>query len=82
MYEALLTSQLGGLGIDVYHTEPFPSLSDPSTKITDPLLFHPNVIVTPHIAGVTERSYRGMAKILGDTVKALIHGSQIPHCVN
>lgn len=66
----------------MYHTEPFPLISDPHTHVTDPLLVHPKVIVTPHIAGVTERSYRGMAKILGDNIKAMIHGEEIKHCVN
>jgi phosphoglycerate dehydrogenase-like enzyme len=82
LYQALLDSHLGGVGLDVYHTEPFPLLSDPQTQVTDPLLTHPNVIVTPHIAGVTEQSYRGMAKILGDNIKALINGEEVKHCVN
>lgn len=50
--------------------------------MSDPLLFHPQVITTPHIAGVTERSYRGMARILGETIKSLIRGDDIPYCVN
>jgi phosphoglycerate dehydrogenase-like enzyme len=66
----------------VYQTEPFPLLSDPKTQLTDPLLSHPQVIITPHIAGVTERSYRGMAKILGENIKALIRGEELQHCVN
>ncbi|CAN6458387.1 unnamed protein product [Victoria cruziana] len=59
-YEAVKSSlesgHLGGLGIDVAWTEPF----DPD----DPILKHPNVLITPHIAGVTEYSYRSMAKVL------------------
>lgn len=52
---ALESGHLGGLGIDVAWTEPF----DPS----DPLLKYPNVLITPHIAGVTTFSYQSMSKV-------------------
>lgn len=52
----LKSGYLGGLGIDVAWTEPF----DPN----DPILQLPNVLITPHVAGVTEYSYRSMAKVL------------------
>ena len=58
-YEAVLyhleSGHLGGLGIDVAWTEPF----DPD----DPILKFNNVLITPHIGGVTEHSYRSMAKV-------------------
>lgn len=60
-YEAvarhLESGHLGGLGTDVAWTEPF----DPNDKI----LKYKNVILTPHIGGVTEQSYRYMAKVCG-----------------
>lgn len=58
-YEAvsyyLESRHLGGLGIDVAWTEPF----DPD----DPILKFNNVLITPHVAGVTEYSYRSMSKV-------------------
>lgn len=58
-YDAVLThlksGHLDGLGIDVAWTEPF----DPD----DAILRFPDVIITPHVAGVTELSYRYMAKV-------------------
>lgn len=58
-YDAILrhlkSGHLGGLGIDVAWSEPF----DPD----DAILKFPNVILTPHVAGVTEPSYRYMAKV-------------------
>lgn len=55
VFNHLKSGHLGGLGIDVAWTEPY----DPE----DPILKFSNVIITPHIAGVTEYSYRTMAKV-------------------
>lgn len=58
-YEAvsqhLKSGHLGGIGIDVAWMEPF--------NPDDPILQHNNVMLTPHVAGVTEHSYRSMAKV-------------------
>nr|GEW46813.1 D-isomer specific 2-hydroxyacid dehydrogenase family protein [Tanacetum cinerariifolium] len=55
LHNGLISGQLGGLGIDVAWREPF----DPD----DPILNFPNVLLTPHVAGVTECSFRSMAKV-------------------
>ncbi|GFP81295.1 d-3-phosphoglycerate dehydrogenase [Phtheirospermum japonicum] len=72
-YDAVLhhleSGHLGGLGIDVAWTEPF----DPE----DPILKFPNVICTPHIAGVTKYSYRIMAKVVGDIALQLHAGTTL-----
>ncbi|XP_073023899.1 uncharacterized protein [Primulina eburnea] len=72
-YDAVLyhlkTGHLGGLGIDVAWTEPF----DPN----DAILKFPNVIMTPHVAGVTEYSYRSMAKVVGDVALQLHGGTSL-----
>ncbi|XP_062230763.1 uncharacterized protein LOC133928448 isoform X2 [Phragmites australis] len=69
-YKAVLdhlkSGHLGGLGIDVAWMEPF----DPE----DPILKFSNVIITPHVAGITEYSYRTMAKVVGDTALQLHSG--------
>ncbi|XP_010243885.1 PREDICTED: uncharacterized protein LOC104587840 isoform X2 [Nelumbo nucifera] len=72
-YEAvadhLESGRLGGLGIDVAWTEPF----DPD----DPILKFQNVLITPHVAGVTEYSYRAMAKVIGDVALQLHAGKPL-----
>lgn len=72
-YEAVVknleSGHLGGLGTDVAWTEPF----DPD----DQILKFKNVIMTPHIAGVTEHSYRSMAKVVGDVVLQLHAGNPL-----
>lgn len=69
-YEAiangLRSGHFGGLAMDVAWTEPF----DPN----DPILQFPNVIVTPHVAGVTQHSFRSTAKVVGDVALQLHQG--------
>ncbi|CAI0556765.1 unnamed protein product [Linum tenue] len=76
VFDHLKSGHLGGLGIDVAWTEPF----DPN----DPILKLNNVIITPHVAGVTEHSYRSMAKVVGDVALQLHAGDPLTgiECVN
>ncbi|XP_010535279.1 PREDICTED: uncharacterized protein LOC104810629 [Tarenaya hassleriana] len=68
-YQNLESGHLGGLGMDVAWSEPV----DPD----DPIFKFNNVIVTPHVAGVTELSYRSMAKVVGDVALQLHEGRSI-----
>lgn len=63
LYGALSSGHLGGAGIDVYWTEPFPP--------EDPLLKFPNVIATPHVAGVTDGSYADIADVVASNIDRL-----------
>lgn len=63
---ALLDGRLGGLGIDVYRVEPF--------DMRDSILSLPNVIATPHVAGVTEISYRTHARLISDNILRVWRG--------
>jgi phosphoglycerate dehydrogenase-like enzyme len=73
VYQALASGHLGGAGLDVYWSEPiFPD---------DPILAIPNVIATPHVAGVTDRSYAHIANAVARNIERLRRGQAPLHRV-
>lgn len=58
---ALQSGQLGGLMLDVFDTEPLPAGSAFAP--------HPNLILTPHIAGVTEESNVRVSSVTAVSVR-------------
>jgi phosphoglycerate dehydrogenase-like enzyme len=63
---ALVAGRLGGAGLDVYGHEP-PDLSAPIFNL-------PNVVTTPHIAGVTDGTSRKRARCVADNVDRIAAG--------
>ncbi|HEX8010331.1 MAG TPA: hydroxyacid dehydrogenase [Casimicrobiaceae bacterium] len=61
---ALRTGRLGGAAVDVFETEPLPAAS--------PLAGCPNLILTPHIAGVTRESNVQVSALVADKVAAAL----------
>lgn len=55
MLSHLESGHLSGLGMDVAWMEPFGP--------QDPILKFSNVLITPHVAGITEYSLRTAAKV-------------------
>jgi phosphoglycerate dehydrogenase-like enzyme len=47
-----------------------------------PLLAHPRVLATPHVAGVTDVSYRGIARRLAENARRALTGGPYDNCVN
>jgi D-3-phosphoglycerate dehydrogenase len=73
VYEALKCGKLGGLGLDVFETEP----PGPS------LLFQlDNVVVTPHIGSSTEEAIREMGKLAVQNLIDVLTGKECPYVVN
>ncbi|KAL4418773.1 hypothetical protein ABPG77_010378 [Micractinium sp. CCAP 211/92] len=64
--EGLDSGKIAGLALDVQEHEPV----DPEHWLAQ----HPSVYLTPHIAGVTELSYRSMAEIVADAVRRVGQG--------
>ena len=61
---ALKTGQLGGAALDVFEQEPLPAGS--------PLTGCPNLLLTPHIAGVTAESNTRVSSLIADKVAAAL----------
>ena len=62
---ALAGKHLAGAGLDVFWAEPV----DPRHP-----LFAQNVIATPHIAGVTDLSYQGIAAAFAGNIRRYARG--------
>jgi phosphoglycerate dehydrogenase-like enzyme len=70
---ALRSGHLAGAGLDVYWEEPI--------SPDDPLLALPNVIATPHIAGVTDRSYAEIAVAVANNIDRMRRGLDPLNCI-
>ncbi|MBV8222242.1 MAG: 2-hydroxyacid dehydrogenase [Candidatus Eremiobacteraeota bacterium] len=70
---ALRSGRLAGAGLDVVEAEPIPA--------TDPLLAL-GAIVTPHVAGVTDVSYEGIARAVAENVRRYARGEAPLNAVN
>jgi D-3-phosphoglycerate dehydrogenase len=66
MIEALSSRQIGGAGLDVFATEPLPQ-GHPVTDL-------PNVVVTPHCAGVTPEALEAGLRMSVENIWAFLEG--------
>ena len=66
LYAALVEGRIGGAGIDVFGKEPV----DPD----NPLFKLPNVVTTPHIAGVTDGTSRRRAATAAENCDRIAAG--------
>jgi len=73
LIEALASGRIAGAGLDVYWEEP-PDLDDP--------LFRYNVLATPHIAGSTDISVRGIVEAVAENIRRVERGDVPLHVKN
>jgi D-3-phosphoglycerate dehydrogenase / 2-oxoglutarate reductase len=68
LIEALAAGHLGGAAVDVFSTQPLPG--------DHPFMALDNVILTPHMAGITEESMLRMGQGAADEVTRILRGEQ------
>lgn len=66
LYAALMQGRLGGAGLDVFSDEP----PDPSR----PVYQLPNVVVLPHVAGLTDGTIRNRVAMAAENVNRIAQG--------
>lgn len=74
LVDALRQGRIAGAALDVFDAEP----PDPA----NPLLALPNVLPTPHVAGITTQSAVRMATLSAENVLAALRGERPPYPVN
>jgi D-3-phosphoglycerate dehydrogenase / 2-oxoglutarate reductase len=71
---ALREGRLGGAALDVHDRQPLTG--------SEAAFDAPNLLLTPHIAGITDSSMRAMSRCAIDTVLALLRGERPANVVN
>lgn len=73
VHAALKTGRLGGVGLDVYAEEPPPA---------HPIFEHPDVVLTPHVLGLSRRARRLIFEAMAEGMEAVLSGRRAPHVAN
>jgi D-3-phosphoglycerate dehydrogenase len=71
---ALKEGQLGGAALDVFHVQPLPE--------TSPLRNMKQVILSPHLAGITDESMEAMSEMVVRQIETMEDGQLPQHLVN
>ncbi|MFY1046713.1 2-hydroxyacid dehydrogenase [Chryseobacterium sp. GP-SGM7] len=74
LYEALVSGQIWGAGLDVTNPEPI--------EENDPILKLSNVCILPHIGSATVEARNGMTKLAAENLIAFSKGEKMPHIAN
>jgi len=70
LVDSLISGHLGGAGLDVFETEPLPDVS--------PLWQMENVVITPHVGGMTPHYGSRAAAIVAENLAAYLDGRKMP----
>jgi D-3-phosphoglycerate dehydrogenase / 2-oxoglutarate reductase len=73
-YTALCDGILSGVGLDVYDPEP--------PDVSHPIFRHPNVVLTPHMLGLSLRAGRQTFEEAADNINVVLSGGRAPAVAN
>jgi lactate dehydrogenase-like 2-hydroxyacid dehydrogenase len=73
LYDALVSGEIAGAGLDVTTPEPLPT--------DHPLLTLPNCVVLPHIASASYATRAKMALLAAENIVAGVNGKPLPYAV-
>ena len=74
LHDALVEGDLAGAALDVFEAEP----PDPD----NPLLGAPNLVLSPHVAGVSDRTQRRGLEIAATSIREVLNGERPDTVVN
>ena len=74
LLHALEEKWIAGVALDVFESEPLP--------IDSPLLAHDNVVVTPHVGGLTIEAREELSLSAGSQILQVLRGERPLHLVN
>lgn len=74
LLDALHAGSIGGAALDVFDVQPLPEAS--------PLWSAPNLLLTPHVAGITATSLRNMSVGAAEDMQRIISGGKPTNLVN
>lgn len=74
LIDALTSGRLAGAGLDVFDTEPLPD--------DDPLWELPNVVLTPHVAGRSDREIPRRVALIEENLVRFLTGREVVNAVD
>lgn len=81
LYESLRDGEIGGAALDVwYRVRPTDEDVHPPSQY--PFGELDNVLMTPHVSGVSEHTFRGRAEVIADNLARFSEGRELRNCVS
>lgn len=79
LYAALVERRIAGAALDVWWR--YPDANGAGTPSTAPFADLPNVLMTPHISGVTDETFRRRVTDIADNINRLVDGTPLRNVV-
>jgi len=74
LIRALRDGWIAGAGLDVFDTEPLPG--------DHPLYEFPQVIITPHVSGITPKFFERIARIMAENIRRYVNGEPLANVID